>query len=359
MRAADLYQQRGWRVLPLHSVRADGTCTCEPRQDGKPCQNKGKHPRQYDWVNLASSDPDALAEWRARYPGANVGIATGFASGFFVLDVDPKNGGDATLARLLSEHGPLPVTAQQATPSGGAHYLFRMPAHPVSNAKVGEGLDIRGDGGQIVAAPSRTTAQYRWVRAPWDTPVAEAPAWLLALLGKGPASPATRPDESARGYFPPASPAVLDAAREALEAHGPAVDGDAGGLHTVHAAAILTHDFALSDDEAWPLFLEWNETCQPPWELEGANSLREKFNNGRKYGKAEYGCKRSMDALETARKRIADWRERDAWLSNDGERDQALENLVREARQLVERGGDPLTRERIQSELIAATGLKA
>ncbi|WP_395856563.1 VapE domain-containing protein [Cystobacter fuscus] len=358
---AHVYADRfGWAVIPLHNVRPDGSCSCEPRADGKPCtDSRGKHPRLSKWQDSGTTDAEQIASWWHKYPAANVGIVTGSASGIWVLDVDPKNGGDHTLAELVNEHGPLPRTPRARTGSGGEHYVFRMPGYPVSNAKVGQGLDVRGDGGQIVAAPSRSgVGGYSWIEPPWKTPPAEAPAWLLARLGRGAGMSSSAP-APARGNFPPATPAVLDEARAALKKHGPAVDGDAGGLHTVQAAAILTHDFALTDEEAWPLLVEWNETCQPPWELEGSNSLRTMLGRGRKYGKAAYGCRRSLDALETVRMRIADWRELDARLSDDGERNRALEALVQDARGIVGKCGDPLRRDRIQTELMAATGLRA
>lgn len=343
--AASLYTQLGWHVVPLHSVRPDGTCTCEPRHDGKPCKSKGKHPRQNDWPKQATNDTTQAAELFAQYQGSNIGLATGHD--FFVLDVDPKNGGDSTLAALLAEHGPLPVTPEQATPSGGSHYLFRMPpGRTVTNAKAGKGLDIRGVGGQIVAAPSRTTASYRWVRAPWNTPLADAPEWLRAKIERASGLPSTPVPDGARGYFPPASSAVLDEARAALKRHGPAVDGDAGGLHTVQAGALLTHDFALTDDEeAWPLLLEWNETCAPPWELE---DLRERLRRGRKYGKLPYGCRRTLDTLAAGRKLIADWQA-------SGSDDPTA--MIAVARQL--RWGDPAARDLFVKELSAATGIGA
>lgn len=321
----------GWRVIPI-----------EPG---------GKRPLLSEWPKRATNDPEEIRRWIAEYPDANLGVATGEASGFFVLDVDPKNGGDKTLEALEAEHGVLPKTVQAATPSGGAHYLFKLPGFPVTNkaGNPGRGLDIRGNGGQIVVAPSVTVGPYRWVNAPWDTPVAEAPAWLLIAIRTRVES-ATGPVGD-RGYFPKASEAVLEQARAALEEHGPAIDGDGGGLHTVHAAAIVTHDFALDDDEAWKLLVEWNETCQPPWELEGENSLRTMLGRGRKYGKAEYGCRRSLDVIEACRKLIADWQ-------TAGAREENVFEMVVRARKLVAIGGDPVKRGIMLRELKAATGLK-
>lgn len=137
----------------------------------------------------ATTDPERIAAmWRA-YPGANIGVATGERSGFWVLDVDPQHGGEASLAALEQEHGPLPPTVEQHTGSGGRHLLFRYDAmRPVRNrAGFRPGLDTRGDGGYIVVAPSlhpETGRRYVWVRErhPVRMPIAEAPARLLTLV---------------------------------------------------------------------------------------------------------------------------------------------------------------------------------
>lgn len=348
------YLKLGWKLVPLHHAREDGSCTCEPRPDGKPCHSTGKHPRVKDWPSRALDSVGAVAEAQSRWPGCNLGIATGGTSGIVVVDIDPKNGGDVSLKRFMADHGRLPATAMQRTPSGGWHLVFRAPAHPVSNAPLGReypGIDIRGDGGQIVAAPSRTpSGVYSWLRSPMDAPLAELPASVLERLQRGPARPAASmpAQDTGRGYFPPAPPAVLEAARAALERHGPAIDGQAGGLHTVQAGAILTHDFALTDEESWPLIEEWNETCVPPWE---PDELREQaLVKGRKYGKNPYGSKRTMDALETARKLIADWQ------ANPGPDGQAsMFDMLNRCRDL--RFTDTAKRALVLQELKAATGI--
>jgi hypothetical protein len=339
LRYALRYTELGFRVVPLHSVRADGGCTC-----GRPeCTSQGKHPRMPEWQKHATTDTGTVTGWWERWPDANVGIATG--GPFFVLDVDPDKGGDVSLAQLTAEHGPLPTTPTQRTGSGGTHYLFGAP-FPVTNSagRVAPGLDIRGEGGQIVVAPSVSArGPYVWTVSP-ATPPADAPGWLLERLRAAPA-PAAAPQQ--RGYFPPASAAVLEEARQALEQHGPAVDGQGGGLHTVLAGAILTHDFALTDVESWPLYVEWNTTCSPPWELD---ELRERLSRGRKYGKLAYGCRRALDAVEAVRRAAAAWQE-----SNTGEA--GIVELLTACRPLAAICGDPARHALILSTLKDATGL--
>lgn len=330
MKAARIYAERlGWRVLPIRPGE--------------------KRPAIADWVNEASSDLEQIDRWIEEFPNANIGIAAGHS--FFVLDVDPRNGGDTTLAALIETHGELPPTVEAGTPSGGTHYLFRMvPGLANTAGKLGKGLDTRGLGGQIVVAPSRTDAgEYRWIRAPWDFETLPAPEWLLATLRTTLTNSQVGGESStSRGYFPPASPTVLAAAADALTFHGPAVDGDGGGLHTVHAAAILTHDYALTDAEAWPLFVEWNQTCAPPWDLDG---LRTMLGRGAKYGKLPYGCKRKLDALEALKKLIADWQ---ATKSHD---EPTMLAMIARAREL--RFTDPAMRAIAERDLCGASGLAA
>lgn len=346
MKAALRYAEIGWPVVPLHDVTA-GACSC---RDGAACRSPGKHPRLQAWQREATSDVDTINAWCEAYPAGNVGIATGGA--FFALDVDPDKGGNETLADLIAEHGALPHTVQARTGSGGSHYLFKMIPGLGGNTagKLGAGLDTRSAGGQIVVCPSVSLkGKYQWVHGPFKTQIADAPEWLIAMLTAAPPALAPGASTTDRGFFPAASAAVLQAASAALVRHGPAIDKQGGGLHTVVAGAILTHDFALTDDEAWSLFVEWNEGCQPPWEHDGRNGLRVMLGRGRKYGKGQYGARRSMDAVETAQKLITDWKSKGTQTGMQG--------VIEEARNLAAISGDVSKRAVIVHDLKDATGL--
>jgi putative DNA primase/helicase len=143
----------------------------------------------------ASRDLDVVRAWWAKWPGANIGLATGKASGLWVLDHDVPQG-DATMARLEREHGPLPVTIMSSTPSGGAHYYWRWPADIEirnSTGRVGPGLDVRGEGGSAVTPPSMLAdgRRYRWARK--GAKLADAPAWLVTLALPPPLPPRPKP----------------------------------------------------------------------------------------------------------------------------------------------------------------------
>ena len=114
-------------------------------------------------------------------PDNNVAIATGPASGIFVVDVDGLDA-EATLRRLEAEHGALPATVEVIT-ARGRHIYFKWPQEAVRNSagKIGAHIDVRGDGGYVLCPPSihPSGRRYSWSVDSADR-IAEAPGWLLA-----------------------------------------------------------------------------------------------------------------------------------------------------------------------------------
>lgn len=179
--AALTYAKRGWAVLPTHTV-INGQCSCG--RDN--CQSVGKHPRTPNGVKNATTDKITIQGWWTRWPDANVGIATGEISGLVVLDVDPGHEGDESLADFEHQYGPLPITTEAHTGGGGRHLFFTHPGVTVSNKTgIAPGLDIRGDGGYIIAPPSLHASgrSYEWkgLCHPDDVPLASLPVWLIKL----------------------------------------------------------------------------------------------------------------------------------------------------------------------------------
>lgn len=171
----------GWDPIPVWGVNGDGVCACK---NGLQCKSPGKHPIQNDWTERERmTKPDAY-EWFAMtsHP-TNVGLRTGKRSSFWALDIDPKAGGDDSLLSLESQYGALPETRIHRTGSGGRHYLFRLPADfeiTNSSGRLPRGIDVRGNGGFIVAPGSVTgVGEYR-TESP--AKIAPAPEWLLSLL---------------------------------------------------------------------------------------------------------------------------------------------------------------------------------
>lgn len=225
---AAAYLARGWSPIPLVPRGKRPLIAWEPYQHRPPL-------------------PSEVARWWARWPEANLGIVTGSVSGLIVLDVDPEKGGRASLAALEAEHGRLPATVEVATGGGGRHCYFRHPGGRVACA-VGlrPGLDLRGDGGYVVAPPSihPSGRPYVTVSAPTAEP-APAPGWLLALLA--PARP--RPGHSPLWW-------------RRLLAQG-LVEGERNTKLAALAGLLLHH--RLEPGTVLELLQGWNRgRCRPP-----------------------------------------------------------------------------------------------
>lgn len=179
----------GHPVLPLHSIRADGHCTC-----GRTCDSPGKHPRTVSGLKDASAEPSVVAGWWRRWRSANIGLLTGEASGLLVADLDAQ--GFKAFAILQAHHGEIPLTRWARTGGRGWHVYFRHPGGGLGNScrKLGPGIDTRGDAGYVVAPPSNHVSggRYEWAN---QERVAPCPPWLLELLR--PPGPASRPRPSA------------------------------------------------------------------------------------------------------------------------------------------------------------------
>lgn len=94
----------------------------------------------------ATDDHDQVREWWRGSPDANIGLPTGKASGFFVVDEDRAG----AIAELEEKNGPLPDTLTIKTGGGGRHLYFEYPAgEKIKNSTdtLAPGIDVRGEGG--------------------------------------------------------------------------------------------------------------------------------------------------------------------------------------------------------------------
>jgi hypothetical protein len=161
--AALHYASRGWAVFPL-----------APRTK---VPFKGSH-----GFKDATTDATMIRAWWMEHPDANIGIATGEVSNLTIIDIDPRNGGDATLDALIAEHGNLPPTATVRSGSGGLQLYFM---HAFTGAKgtnaLGPGIDIKNDGGYVAAPPSihPNGNAYTW-EIDADH-LAELPSWVVTM----------------------------------------------------------------------------------------------------------------------------------------------------------------------------------
>lgn len=211
--AALAYAKRGWAVIPLRP------------QDKRPLTEHG--------VKDATTKLSQVAAWWGEYPDANVGIATGEPSGFFVVDIDPRNRGmrldketreyvfEEALAAEYDQRFTLLAeveTRRAQTGSGGLHLLFTLPEGRL-RGKLATGIDIKSTGGYIVAPPSvhPEGGVYEWLN---DEDPAPAPDWLLELIVVQ-----TEPEERRREPDPDDDRPgtrfnALASWREILEPHG-------------------------------------------------------------------------------------------------------------------------------------------
>jgi putative DNA primase/helicase len=226
--------ERGWHVFP--------------------CSPKSKRPLTENGLNDATRDSSIIQGWWKKWPGAMIGVATGSQSGFFAIDLDhdPDKGLDGIATfESLKNGSDLPETITTQTPRGGRHLWFKYVSGVKNSAgKIAPGVDVRGEGGYVIAPPSRRAdgVEYQFLVDDRDGP-ADAPQWLLDLL---------LPKESAfkqREQRDETDHADGNYARAALERECAAVTSaqPGGRNHSLNRAAFslgqLVASGALSDSE--------------------------------------------------------------------------------------------------------------
>jgi hypothetical protein len=246
------YAARGFSVFPLYSPNFTPLgavrCSC----GNADCKSVGKHPHgnivRHGLLD-ATTDLSVIKRWWASAAFANIGVDPASA-GAVVLDIDPRHGGDQSLARLEKQHSSLPQTWQLRTGGGGRHFYFSQPDGPpigCSNGRVGPGLDIKARGGSCVGAGSlhASGARYAWLpgHRPEDLPLAPMPDWLAALAR------VERSAHSSRDWRVVASTEVLEGQRNST------------------ITSLYGHLLARNVDAriASELVLGWNHRhCSPP-----------------------------------------------------------------------------------------------
>lgn len=149
---AEAYAGLGFSVVPIHRVN-NGKCSCQSPK----CKSPGKHPVTRlvpHGFKEASADVGKLHEWFGEHD-YNIGIATGKQSGIVVVDVDGQAGLDSL--ETLKVQG-ISFETAYVTTGRGKHYYFRYPMGdihiPSSSGQLAPGIDIRAEGGMVVAPPS-------------------------------------------------------------------------------------------------------------------------------------------------------------------------------------------------------------
>lgn len=161
------YAARGWEVIRLHrpvivtNGSASISCTCSDTT----CQNIGKHPKD-KWALLKTSNETVIR--RMDWADCNIGIATGINSNLYVIDVDDKKDGLENFQKWQKKNLAFETDFRVMTGGGGYHFYFRYPELTRdilgNKANILPGVDIRGEGGYVVAPPSlhESGKKYEW-----------------------------------------------------------------------------------------------------------------------------------------------------------------------------------------------------
>ncbi len=243
LNAALEYAQRGFRIIPLHNPTANG-CSCKRPE----CSSIGKHPRTLNGHKDGTTDELILRDYWSRFPDANVAIVTGAVSGLVVLDVDDKKSpkGSESLAALTAKYGDL-QTMEVAT-GNGRHLYFQHPGMQVPNSVglLGSGLDVRGEGGYVVAPPSLHANGSRYCLLTDLTPAA-MPEWLLSRI---------------------VDPNVHESKTEAVSTPldvAPVIEEGVRNDTLYKLGCSLRGQHAMEETEIANVLLEYNEKkCKPP-----------------------------------------------------------------------------------------------
>lgn len=145
-----------------------------------------KRPLTRNGFKDATTHQGLINRWWRKWETAGIGAPTGEASGLLVVDSDPRHGGDASLAELCEEFGMewLENTLTVRTGGGGHHFYFQYPqGSNIRNSagRLGEGLDVRAEGGYIILPPSpHPSGRTYTVQEP--SSAAPCPEWLIERL---------------------------------------------------------------------------------------------------------------------------------------------------------------------------------
>ncbi len=264
---AQHYVAQGWPVFPCRSHAEEHV----DQATGEIITLGEKTPLTPNGFKGATRFPRIIERWWSDWPDAAVGLPTGEKTGFFALDIDNKPGGANGfdwLAEMEAEHGPLPDTARVTSPNGGLHIYFKYVVGTRNRGALGAGVDIRSEGGYVLAAGS-TMAHGRSYK--WDTDtreIADAPAWLLDLL-----LPKSAPAHTQYSLSAATNKAYVDAAvdRELADLAGApmgsrnnALNDAAFSIGTIVGAGALSEAEAraLLQDVARGWGRDWSRCCK-------------------------------------------------------------------------------------------------
>lgn len=198
------YADRGWHIFP--------------------CDEK-KAPHTEHGFKDASTDPAQITAWWARWPDANIGLATGESCGLFVIDIDKQNerhkhDGYVAWFALCQDHDwhadAVDVLGCK-TPSWGSHLYFNWrPGITNGRGTLPLGVDVRGNGGYVLLPPSRTQeGAYKWWYLNTGGRAMDPPQWLLDVLA--PRKTAHEVNSTPQSMRNPGQGSIIDAYNAAID----------------------------------------------------------------------------------------------------------------------------------------------
>lgn len=286
--AAQWYAKNGWEILPCYGITG-GKCTCGGVHNDP--KDQGKHPSSKNGQKDATTDINIIDQWWSKDPSYNIGVMCK-TSGFFVIDIDPRNGGPDSFDKFIELVDlALPATVEAITGEysvgnktlRGRHLFFKCDANEsfVGNLNKMDlpGVDIKFNG-YVLITPSRHISGmcYEWApgHAPWEIEVADAPEELLVHLRKKSRRSATGLGEGDWGFLDDADFAgdAIDVdrlMREGIDEGSRAVDIYAMTCALANKYPVNTEHGKLAVET---MMIRFNaEKVRPPLDLEGNNGL--------------------------------------------------------------------------------------
>lgn len=209
-------------------------------------------------------------------------LAVRVGEGRLALDIDPRNGGDRSLVKLVTQFGGLPPTWEQETTGGGSHYWFSsIDFRP--RGKLAEGIEVVRGNRLLTVSPSvRNGRRYHWLQHPLTTPLAEPPRWLVDAIREPEAPRVVCTAEVSRERR-------MDRAYRYLERVEPAISGAGGHSRTFWVCQLIVKGFGLEPDDAFHVLSDWNARCDPPWsDRELKRKIREAARHGRRVPEGKF-----------------------------------------------------------------------
>ena len=250
-----------------------------------PCIVAGKEPACLKGHNSATRDTAKIEAWWDENPNYNIGVSP-HLSGHWVLDIDPQNKGDETLAELETIHGLLPETTRIRTPRGGVHHWFSGECRSTTGS-VGLGIDTKGRGGYVLVPPSTVFGAF-YEYDTNDADIVPGPEWVINKLN-------TKTETFTASDIDLDLPQNIERAISFLKNRAPGVQGHGGDAYALQTAYFV-RDFGISRHVVLDLMMEhWNDRCDPPWDRD---ELDVKTINAAKYAQNEPG-KLAIEPVET------------------------------------------------------------